>query len=146
MGAQLRTPAGAIFSTAVGLPATLVLCLGFLGGHLLSPVQGPARSAELVPPPSREALELEWARRVVCPACPIEPPAWETGDPWPRAGLAAAGFSAGFLLGAFAGVIAGVASTLFCCWLRPFVRRHGVHGEAARIHPHLAIRADQVKW
>ena len=145
-------------SAAGALPALVILLtagLGGFGGFLLAPHPAPAPAALAPHPPSssiRAEIEVEVAKKLLCTECPVCPAPLVCESPYlPVAPWAAAGFGAGLLLGVSCGFFAGIGVTLFCCWLRPFARRHVVpsgapRGQLGGIHPHLAIRADQVQW
>ena len=89
--------------------------------------------------PTREAIELDLARQVLCPP---EPCLCVAQLCWAPAGLAAAGFGASLLLGAACGCAGGA----FCTLGLSCPRRNGPTRGRALPHPHLAIWAGQVSW
>ena len=131
------------------LPSPTLLCAALLGGRFLgglSPASPPAALPADPPARSRELLELEVARSVICP--PYGAPA-QPGDSWlPAAPLAAAGFGAGLFLGGCDGFLLGLVVASLACWLRTWAPRPSSHQAvpAIRQHPHLVIRGDQVQW
>ena len=135
-------------SASAALPVLLLALtasLSGLGGLLLSPAPSPAVLVPPPPAPSRAEVELEVAKQLLCPACPETAPC--ESPFWPALPWAAAGAGAGLLLGLCAGSVFGALATLLVLWLRSFCgRHHGARPERSTLHPHLAIRGDQVRW